>query len=295
MDISLLKVHVGIKRLLYAIGVTAAQRIRYVEVGSNDDEDDDTVADMNNLDTTIQVNPTPTTRIHKDHPLDQVIRDLQSATQTRRMTKNFEEHGFVSTIYQRTNHKDLQNCLFACFLSQEEPKKEEGIDYDKVFAPVARIEAIRLFLAYVAFKDFLVYQMDVKSAFLYKKIKEEVSMIGSLMYLTSSRPDIMFAVCACARYQVNLKVSHLYAIKRIFRYLQGQPKLGLWYPKDSPFNLVAYTDSDYAGSSLDRKSTTGEHFWSSAVAKSINGEAQIHVRVDGKKIIISEASVRRDI
>ncbi|GJR13733.1 putative ribonuclease H-like domain-containing protein [Tanacetum coccineum] len=159
------------------------------------------------------------------------------------MSKNLEEHGFVSTIQQRTNHKDLQNCLFACFLSQEEPKKvihalkdpswieamqeellqfklqevwtlvdlpngkraigtkwvfrnkkdergivirnkarlvaqgytqEEGIDYDEVFAPVARIEAIRLFLAYASFKDFVVYQMDVKSAFLYGKIEEEV-------------------------------------------------------------------------------------------------------------------------
>ncbi|GJS83785.1 putative ribonuclease H-like domain-containing protein [Tanacetum coccineum] len=74
-------------------------------------------------------------------------------------------------------------------------------------------------------------------------------MIGSLMYLTSSRPDI---------HQVNPKISHLHAVKRIFRYLKGQPKLGLWYPKDSPFDLVAYTDSDYAGASLDRKSTTGE-------------------------------------
>ncbi|GJT68968.1 putative ribonuclease H-like domain-containing protein [Tanacetum coccineum] len=274
--------------------------------------------------------------------------------------------------------------------------QEEGIDYDEVFAPVARIEAIRLFLAYASFKDFVVYHMDVKSAFLYGKIEEEVyvcqppgfedpdfpnrvykvekalyglhqahrawyetlstylldngfqrgkidktlfirrdkgdillvqmssmgeltfflglqlkqkedgifisqdkyvteilkkfsfsdvktastpmetqkpllkdedgeevdvhlyrSMIGSLMYLTSSRPNIMFAVCACARYQVNPKVSHLHAVKRIFKYLKGQPKLGLWYPKDSPFDLVAYTDSDYAGASLDRKSTTG--------------------------------------
>ncbi|GJX36153.1 uncharacterized mitochondrial protein-like protein [Tanacetum coccineum] len=83
------------------------------------------------------------------------------------------------------------------------------------------------------------------------------SMIGSLMYLTSSRPDIMFAVCACARYQVNPKVSHLHVVKRIFRYLSGQPKLSIWYPKDSPFDLVAYIDSDYAGASLDRKSTTG--------------------------------------
>nr|GEZ64184.1 hypothetical protein [Tanacetum cinerariifolium] len=83
------------------------------------------------------------------------------------------------------------------------------------------------------------------------------SMIGSLMYLTSSRPDTMFAVCACVRFQVTPKVSHLHAVKRIFRYLKAKPHLGLWYLRDSPFNLVAYSDSDYAGASLDRKSTTG--------------------------------------
>nr|GFA43992.1 uncharacterized mitochondrial protein AtMg00810-like [Tanacetum cinerariifolium] len=84
-----------------------------------------------------------------------------------------------------------------------------------------------------------------------------IYMLGSLMYLASSRPDIMFTICACARHQVSPKVSYLHAVKRIFRYLKGQPKLGLWYPKDSPFELEAYTDSDYAGSSLDWKSTTG--------------------------------------
>nr|GEU82068.1 uncharacterized mitochondrial protein AtMg00810-like [Tanacetum cinerariifolium] len=83
------------------------------------------------------------------------------------------------------------------------------------------------------------------------------SMIESLMYLTLSRPDIMFAVCACARFQDAPKVSHLHAVKWIFRYIKGKPHLGLWYPRDSPFNLVAYSDSDYAGASLDRKSTTG--------------------------------------
>ncbi|GJX34394.1 hypothetical protein Tco_0245951 [Tanacetum coccineum] len=83
------------------------------------------------------------------------------------------------------------------------------------------------------------------------------SIIGSLMYLTASRPDIMFAVCACARFQVTPKVSHLNAIKRIIRYLKHQPKLGLWYPMDSPFELEAFSDSDYGGASLDRKSTTG--------------------------------------
>ncbi|GKB80107.1 putative ribonuclease H-like domain-containing protein, partial [Tanacetum coccineum] len=319
--------------------------------------------------------------------------------------------------------------------------QEEGFDYDEVFAPFARIEAIILFLAYASFKDFVVYQMDVKSVFLCGKIEEEVyvcqppgfedldfpvyvddiifgstkkelciafeklmhdkfqmssmgeltfflglqvkqkkdgifisqdkyvgeilkkfrftevktastpmetqkpllkdkdgeevdvhmyrSMIGSLMYLTSSRPDIMFAVCACARYQVNLKVSHLHVVKRIFRYLKGQPKLGLWYLKDSLFDLVAYTDSDYAGASLDRKSTTGgcqflgcrliswqckkqtvvanstteaEYVAASsccgqatAKAKTVNGEVQLQALVDGKKIIITESIVRRDL
>nr|GEY41646.1 hypothetical protein [Tanacetum cinerariifolium] len=104
--------------------------------------------------------------------------------------------------------------------------------------------------------------METQKPLLKDKDEEEVdvhmyrSMIGSLMYLTSSRPDIMFAVCVCARYQVNPKVSHLHAVKRIFRCLKGHPKLGLWYPKDSLFDLVAYTDSDYARASLDKKSTT---------------------------------------
>ncbi|GJT09989.1 putative ribonuclease H-like domain-containing protein [Tanacetum coccineum] len=425
---------------------------------------DETEMDMSNLTTSYQVPTTPNTRIHKDHSLDHVIGDIQSGVQTRGMTKNTNEHGFISAVYEGKTHEDLHTCLFACFLSQEEPKRiakalsdpawveamqeellqfklqkvwilvdlpkgkraigtkwifrnkkdergivtrnkarlvaqgytqEEGIDYDEVFAPVARIEAIRLFLAYASFMGFMVYQMDVKSAFLYGTIEEEVyvcqplgfedpdypdkvykvvkalyglhqaprawygtlakylldngfqrgkidqtlfikkqkgdillvqmssigelnfflglqvkqredgifisqdkyvaeilrkfgftdvrtastpmdtekpllkdsngddvdvhlyrSMIGSLMYLTSSRPDIMFAVCACARFQVTPKVLHSHAVKRIFRYLKGQPKLGLCYPRNSPFDLVAYSDSDYAGASLDRKSTT---------------------------------------
>nr|GEY59666.1 hypothetical protein [Tanacetum cinerariifolium] len=79
------------------------------------------------------------------------------------------------------------------------------------------------------------------------------SMIGSLMYLTASRPDIMFPICACTRHQVTPKECQLHTVKRIFRYLKGHPKLGLWYPKESPFDLVAYSDSDYGGASQDRK------------------------------------------
>ncbi|GKC78563.1 putative ribonuclease H-like domain-containing protein [Tanacetum coccineum] len=196
--------------------------------------------------------------------------------------------------------------------------QEEGIGYYEVFAPVARIEAIRLFLAYASFKDFVVYQMDVKSAFLYEKIEEEVYVcqppgfedpdfpdrvykmelciaFGKLMnekFQMSSMGELTFflglqvkqkkddifisqdkyvdeilkkfgftevktASTPMETYQVNPKVSYLHAVKRIFRYLKGQPKLGLRYPKDSPFDLVAYTDSDYARASLDRKCLTG--------------------------------------
>nr|GEZ87663.1 hypothetical protein [Tanacetum cinerariifolium] len=183
---------------------------------------------------------------------------------------------------------------------------QNGIDYDETFAPVARIKAIRLFLAYVAHKDFTVFQMDVKTMFLNGILKEEVyvvnlqfliesgfqkgsidttlfikknvptlmveqaklkldlvgklvdhtdyqSMIGSLMYVTLSRPDIMFATYMCARYQANPNEHHVSAIKRIFCYLKGTINLGLWYPKDSGFDLTAYSDANHAGCHLDRK------------------------------------------
>ncbi|KAJ9557755.1 hypothetical protein OSB04_012369 [Centaurea solstitialis] len=82
-------------------------------------------------------------------------------------------------------------------------------------------------------------------------------MIGSLLYLTASRPDIMYATCLCARYQADPKESHMKAVNRIFRYLKGTPNLGLWYPRDSGFDLTAFSDSDFAGCKIDRKSTTG--------------------------------------
>nr|GEW88236.1 hypothetical protein [Tanacetum cinerariifolium] len=168
--------------------------------------------------------------------------------------------------------------------------RQEGIEYDETFAPVARIESIHLFLAYAAHKDFTVFQMDVKTTFLNRILKEEVYvgqplvptpmveqaklkldlvgkpvdqhdrsliMIGSLMYVTSSRPDIMFATCMCSIYQANPNEHHVSAVKRIFRYLKGTINLNLWYLKDSGFDLTAYSDADHAGCHLDRKSTSG--------------------------------------
>nr|GEX18605.1 reverse transcriptase domain-containing protein [Tanacetum cinerariifolium] len=323
-----------------------------------DDREVGAEADTNNLELSIVVSPIPTTRVHKGHPKEQIIGDLNLANQTRIMI-NF-----------------LKKMLW--------------------------IEAIRLFLVYALFMGLIMYQMDVKSSFLYGTIEEEVyvcqppgfedphfldkvykvekalygqhqvsracqdkyvvdilkkfgfssikttstliepnkalikdaeakdvdvhlyrSMIRSLMYLTTSRPDIMFVVCACAWFQVTPKTSHLHAVKRIFRYLKGQPKLGLWYPRDSPFDLEAFLDSDYVGASLDRKSTiremgfvmnlefkliVGQRLvlngcldWIATSAKNeiqvktINEDVRLQALVDGKKVIVIEASIRRDL
>ncbi|GJX40434.1 putative ribonuclease H-like domain-containing protein [Tanacetum coccineum] len=359
------------------------------EIGRfSDTEDDISGADMNNLDTYFQVSPVPTTRIHKDHPIEQIIGDLNSAPQTRRMTRNLEEHGRTQKGSSSIEGSKLDRSYAGRASTIQVTRsldldwlqgytQEEGIDYDEVFAPVARIEAIRLFLAYASFKDFVVYQMDVKSAFLYGKIEEEVYVcqppgfedpnfldrvykvekalyglhqaprawyktlstyllengfrrgkINKTLFIKRDKSDILLVQVyvddiifgstrkkMCTEFekmmhkkfqmssmgeltfflgmQVKQKEYGIFIsqdkyvneilnkfgfsdvktartpmetqrlclkmqmVKMIFRYLKGQPKLGLWYPKDSPFDLVAYTNSDYAGASLDRKSTTG--------------------------------------
>nr|GEZ14796.1 hypothetical protein [Tanacetum cinerariifolium] len=187
-------------------------------------------------------------------------------------------------------------------------RQEEGIDFEESFTPVARMEAIRIFLAYAAHKGFKVYQMDVKIAFLYGSLKEDMyvcqpegfinadypslvyklkkelywlkqaprawltnsplirnpvdatkyrSMIGALMYLTSSRPDIVQDICVCARYQAQPTEKHLKEVKRIFRYLRGTVNIGLCYTKDSGFELTGFLDADYAGCKDTFKSTSG--------------------------------------
>nr|GFA31416.1 hypothetical protein [Tanacetum cinerariifolium] len=332
-----------------------------LRVTTNSDESNGVEADINNMETAITASPTPTLRIHKDHPKSQIISPLNTPIQTRNKSKETlvdcpKGVRPIGIKWVLKNKKDERRIVIrnkARLVAQGYTQKE-GIDYNEVFAPVARIEAIRLFLAYASFMCFTVYHMDVKSAFLYGTIDEEVgkidqtlfirrqrgdfilvqvyvddnifgspnpqlcrefealmhekfqmsdmgelnfflglqvlqkedriflsqdkyvgdilkkfgysdvkssntpmdkenpwgkdgtgkdvnlhlyrSMIGSLMYLTASRPDIMFVVCACARHQVTPKKSHLHAVKRIFRYLKGHPKLGLWYPKST--NMV---------------------------------------------------------
>ncbi|GJS34942.1 putative ribonuclease H-like domain-containing protein [Tanacetum coccineum] len=318
-----------------------------------DDREVGAEADLNNLETTINVRPIPITRIHKDHPKDQIIRDINSATQTRRMTKITEEHAMVSYIkkQRRTNHKDYQNFLFAYFLSQIEPKKviqaltdpswieamqEELLQFklQKVWtlvdlpkgkraietkwvyrnkkdkrgivvrnkarlvekalyglhqAPRAWYETLSTYLLENRFRrgtinktlfikkdkgDILLIQVYVDDI-IFRSTKKslcvefeqmmhkrfQMSSMGELTFFlglqVQQKEDGIFI--SQDKFQVTPKVSHLHAVKRIFRYLKGQPKLGLWYPRDSPFDLEAFSDSDYAGASLDKKSTTGEY------------------------------------
>ncbi|GJZ79951.1 uncharacterized mitochondrial protein-like protein [Tanacetum coccineum] len=200
---------------------------------SRNDEDDGAMADMNNLDTTIQVSPIPTTRIHKDHPLDQVIRDLQSATQTRKMSKNLKEHGLLhqapSAWYETLSTYLLDNGFQRGKLNKTLfIKRHKGdillvqVYVDDIIFGSTKKELCNAFEKFTEVKTAST-PMETQKPLLKDENGKEVdvhmyrSMIGSLMYLTSSRPDIMFAVCACTRYQVNPKVSHLHAVKRFFK------------------------------------------------------------------------------
>ncbi|GJX92812.1 retrovirus-related pol polyprotein from transposon TNT 1-94 [Tanacetum coccineum] len=236
---------------------------------SRDDEDDDVEAEMNNLDTTIKIEE----EVYVCQP------------------PGFEDPDFPDRVYKMSSMGELTYFLG---LQVQQKKDCTFISQDKYVGEI--LKKFRFTEVKTASTP-----METQKPLLKDEDGEEVdvhmyrSMICSLMYLTSSRPDIMFVVCACARNKVNPKVSHLHVVKRIFKYLKSQPKLGLWYPKDSPFDLVAYTDSDIARASLDRKSTTGEHFRSTIKAKTVNGEVQLQALVDGKKIIITESTVRRDL
>ncbi|GKD02086.1 uncharacterized mitochondrial protein-like protein [Tanacetum coccineum] len=157
---------------------------------------------------------------------------------------------FEKLMHEKFQMSSMEELTF--FLGLQLKQKKDGIS-------ISQDKYVEEILKKIKFTEVKTAStpMETQKSLLKDEDGEEVdvhvyrSMIGSLMYLISSRPDIMFAVCACARYQVNQRDSHLHVVKRIFRYLKGQPKLGLWYPKYSPFDLVAYTDSDYAGASLD--------------------------------------------
>nr|GEZ13459.1 ribonuclease H-like domain-containing protein [Tanacetum cinerariifolium] len=245
----------------------------------------------------------------KDHPLEQVIGNPSQSVRTRPMA----DSAWIESMQEELHQFDR---LDVWELVDRPLCTNEGVDFEESFAPVAWLEAVRLFIAYAAHKSFTVYQMDVKTTFLYGPLKEEVyvnqpdgffdpyhpnkvyrlkkalyglkqaprvcvgtliatkhldadmsgtsvdqtkyrSMVGELMYLTGSRPDIMHATCYCDRYQAKPTEKHLTAVKRIFRYLKDTIHMGLWYLKDTIFDLTAFSDSDHAGCLDSRKSTSG--------------------------------------
>ncbi|GKB04493.1 copia protein [Tanacetum coccineum] len=172
--------------------------------------------------------------------------------------------------------------LFSSYKAIDEAQgynQQEGIDFDETYPPVARLESIRILLAYACAHGFKIFQMDVKSAFLNGFINEEVyvaqppgfvdfekpnhifklkkALYGLKQAPKACRSDIMFSVCLCARFQEAPKTSNLEAVKRIFRYIKGTSHLGLWYPKGTGLETIVYADSDHAGDYVDRKSTSG--------------------------------------
>nr|GEX27560.1 ribonuclease H-like domain-containing protein [Tanacetum cinerariifolium] len=233
-------------------------------------------ANINNLELSTVVSPITTKRVHKDHLKEHIIRDLNLATQTKRMINFSKENAMIFLMargplepngFLETRGIVVRN---KARLVAQGYTQEEGIDYDEV-----KQKDDGIFISqdkYVAdiLKNFdfttvktASTPMEPNKALIKDAKAEDVdvhlyrSMIRSLMYLTASRPNIMFAICACVRFQVTPKTSHLHVVKRIFKYLKGQPKLGLWYPKDSPFDFKAFSDGNYARASLDRKSTIG--------------------------------------
>nr|GEW33286.1 putative ribonuclease H-like domain-containing protein [Tanacetum cinerariifolium] len=166
---------------------------------------DDEVADFNNLKLTTVVSPIPTTMIHKDHPKEQIIGDPLSAPQTRIITKTSKEHAMVDlpkrkhdigTKWVYINKKDKRGIVVRnkARLVAQGYTQEEGIDYDEVFTPVARIEAIRLFLAYASFMRFIVYQMNEKSVFLYGTVEGEMYVCQPLGFEDPYFPDKVYKV-----------------------------------------------------------------------------------------------------
>nr|GEU93894.1 ribonuclease H-like domain-containing protein [Tanacetum cinerariifolium] len=227
-------------------------------------------------------------------------------------------------------------------------RQEEGIDYDEVFASVARIEAIRIFLAFGSYMGFIVYQMDVKSAFLYGIIDEEVYVTQPPTFVGPKFPNKVklkeygifisqdkyvakifkkFNFLSVKTASTPIKTQKplvkeeeavdVYVLghskdfiplgcDEIFRYLKGQPKLGLWYPKVSSFDLKAYSDSDYAGANLDRFNflyalmvnptiyvSCIKQFWASATIKKVNDVVKLRALTDGKRVVVTEDIIRQ--
>nr|GEV49808.1 putative ribonuclease H-like domain-containing protein [Tanacetum cinerariifolium] len=309
-------------------------------------------ADFNNMDSSTVVSPIPTHMVHIDHLKNQILGDPKSAVQTRGMAKKTSgAHALMEpkkVAQALDDERWVRQCKKSCFnLAYKRNKKdkrgiivrnkarlvaqghrqEEGIDYDEVFAPVARIESIRIFLAFASFMGFIVYQMDVKSAFLYGTIEEVVYVSQPPGFIDPQFPNKVYKVenafyglhqTPRAWFQVTPKISHLHAVKRIFRRLSiSWQEINFIAVQEADIVATSTTKAEYVaaanccGQIVDFLTSSSIHhsltvsptiyasnitqFWNYATFQTINDEKQIHAIVDGKIVVITESSVRRDL
>nr|GEV20028.1 hypothetical protein [Tanacetum cinerariifolium] len=244
---------------------------------SDDEEDVGAEADFTNLETSITVSPIPSTKVHRDHPVSQIIGDLSFSHLTRSMTRMVTDEGRLTQI----NTDDFYTCMFACFLLQEEPKRVHQALKDPSWIEAMQEELLQFKMQkFWVLVDFPKGKKAIGTKWVFRNKKDERGIVqmdvedpdypNKVYKVVKALYGLHQAPKACYETLVNYLLENGFQrgkidqtlfikrqkVKRIFRYLKGKPHLGLWYPKDSPINLVAYSDSDYAGASLDRKSTT---------------------------------------
>nr|GEU30493.1 hypothetical protein [Tanacetum cinerariifolium] len=225
----------------------------------------------------------------KDHPLEEVIGEPSRPVLTRNQLRTDDDmciYGLIVSTMELKNVKEAMteltwiDSINKTRLVMRGYRQEEGIDFEESFTPVARMVAIRIFLAYAAHKSFIVFQMDVKTVFLHGTLKEDVYVCQPEGFINIDHPsrvyklkkalyglkqaprawsiqDIVHATCLWAWYQAQPSEKHLKEVKRIFCYLWGTVNMDLWYTKDSGFELTGFSDADYMGCRDSFKSTSG--------------------------------------
>nr|GEU41740.1 putative ribonuclease H-like domain-containing protein [Tanacetum cinerariifolium] len=226
--------------------------------------DDEFDAALNNVATSIEVSPVATKRINTIHPQSLILEDPTSAVQTRSkvLVDLLEGKDAIRTKWILKNKRDARGIVVRNKARLTDVKS--AYLYERINEEVYVTQPKGLWILNIPRRSTRStkkawcdeFEALMKGEFQMSAMGELTFFLGSLMYLIASRPDIMFAVSACFRNQVTPTTSNLEVVKKIFMYLKGQPKLGLWYPKESPFMLEAYSDSDYTGANKDRKSTT---------------------------------------
>nr|GEW95240.1 hypothetical protein [Tanacetum cinerariifolium] len=277
-------------------------------VYSDDDEEVGAKVDMTNLDTNISISPILIAKIHKDHPVEQIVRDLHSAPKTRRMTKNVTNYVYQMNVKSAFMYSRIEEEVYVYqplgFEDPEFPNRVYKVEkelYGLHQALRAWYETLSTYLLDNGFHRGLQVTQKDNGIFISqdKYVDEILKKFGfstvkiASTPMESSKPllkDKMLKI-----FQVTPKISHLYDVKRIFKYLKVQPKLGLWYPKDLPFNLEAYTDGDYAvaNSTIEAKYVAASNCYGQV--NTVNGEEQIQALVDKKMVIITTTSARSDL